>query len=406
MAKIYNPFLDENENHERNHESTKTEPARRIQIKRPEAATTAQETVKPATNAPVIATPNRTGQFQKGVPNPYHKGTPRARVTEHTAPILAFIAMFPGATTETCSLITVTKASNIDAGGKNRSIRGTEDLLKKFKKLGLVESFKMNQDPYGSTYWFATEDGVGVAESFGYLDRPNAGHPNGLIGTAYTHLEHNRFIALVAAQLINPLGTLTKELQLPKIGMNKLVSEREIRADFGTQQKLINDAKKDGGEADWGVRRQAMLEADLDLIKSGKLEWAWLLEKSPALRVAGLPKRRFSNGAVKTQHVPDLVIDLAGNVKQGASQVMVEIELSRKTWDEYTSLLRIYKHEVEHRSIYRKVIYFTTRRDIIATLKKIDASNEFGLFESKRLEAHLLNDWDGEPAKLKKRVGD
>ncbi|WP_243224553.1 hypothetical protein [Microbacterium sp. CIAB417] len=358
--------------------------------------------VKPVASAPKFGEKG----YRKGVPNP-RRATPRARLTEGGAPLLAFVAKFPGATAEAVSILRKSQASPVYEGGKLLTVPGAMKQLEKFKRLGLVESHRRSNNGEAVTHWGATEAGVLAAQQFGFLEEPNEASPDALEGMSLSHLNHLRFVALVAAQFASPENFFKDKLSLPPVPLKYLISEQQVRRDFKPLETALGANKKEGKLSDFGVWRSQKIEEIQKEVEGGFLSWNEVLEAHPELRVMGLPASKFPNSRPKTKHLPDLVVSLE-SVRKGAQSksIMVEIELSKKHWDDYESLLRLYAAELRHRFAYGRVIYFTVQNGVGALMKRIDQKHEFGLFKSGALSVIELTHRDGSPVKLKRRIGD
>ncbi len=107
------------------------------------------------------------------------------------------------------------------------------------------------------------------------------------------------------------------------------------------------------------------------------------------------------------EHWPDLVVHRdATRSDRKAKNVAIEVELNKKSWDEYKKLLRTFHEEFKNGAVYERVIYFTVGTQVENLLRKIDAQLETGLFDSNRLLVLPIQGRDGNEVKLKKRVGD
>lgn len=403
MSDPINPFLDDDDEFEA---SAAPAAAPVFRIQRPATAPATEPVAAPVQEqkpVTVKAAKPEWGHkgFRKGVPNP-HKGSPRARVTEATAPLLALVGKFPGATAEAASLVSVTQPiAHLDyAGGQLRTVAGTMKQLRKFEAMGLVTSYKSKAED-AVTHWGITEEGVASAQSFGFLEAPNEASPNALSGISFSRLNHYRFIALVAAQFACPTGEFKKATGYDPVSLDQLVSEPQIRRDFHETSEQLKEFKKQGKSSDWGiVRARKLAEARAD-IAAGKYTAADLFTVHPTLKVAGLPASSFTNGSTKTQHMPDFLVQLPNG-----QALMGEIELSRKHWDEYASLFLVYANDRDKERLFKNVLYFTHRKDIASLMKRVDKSLGTELFASGYLNVRQLVHRDLTPVKLKSRIGD
>ncbi len=404
MTDLINPMLDEDDDDDDYPVKSPTASQSAFRIQRP-GAPAADKAAAPVgeKKAP------RFGEkgYRKGIPNP-HKGTPRLRVTEATVPHLVEVAKFPGSTVEAVRAIALTQPTKTGyEGGKLRTVGGTLKQLEKFEKLGLVESYTPDGDN-PVTYWGATEAGCAVAQNFGYLSEPNEGTANALDDLSLERLNHYRFIGLVAAHYASPETALRDELNVPRVSFKQLVSEPQLRADFAETEWSLKDAAKEGKPSHWGPQREAMLKQAVGLVNSGVLEWNDLIEAFPLLRIIGTPGVKVGEGRkAASYHIPDLVIHLDGDrTDRRAKNIAGEIELSKKSWDGYASLFRMWAYEAKHRYVYDQVVYWTDRNDIANLIVKVDKKEGTGLIESGFLAISPLRHLDGEIVKIRRRTRD
>ena len=108
-----------------------------------------------------------------------------------------------------------------------------------------------------------------------------------------------------------------------------------------------------------------------------------------------------------TRREPDfaLVLDRIHREEKGkAKNILVEVELSRKSWEAYEQILATLTRELSSGAVYEKCIYFTIGSGVGNLLKKIDSAGEYGLFKSGKLEVRELTRRDGTPVKANRRV--
>lgn len=405
MTDLINPMLDDDEE---DYPAVHAQPARpAFRIERPVAEPTAPVTLQRTKEEPAAPVFGQRG-FRKGMPNP-HKGSPRARVTEATAPILAQVAKFPASTAEAASMVSLTQPSKAKdyEGGKLRTVEGTMKILRKFQRLGLVESYT----PDGKeavTHWGATENGIAIAREFGWLLEPNEGTAGAVSDMALERLNHYRFIGLVAAHYACPMTPIRSELGLDRVPLDRTVGEPQILADFAEMERQLKDAKKAGEPQEWGTLREAMLKKAIAEVKAGALEWRDLLEAYPLLRVLGVPGTKLGAGKnTASYHVPDLVIhrDTDRTGPKGKN-TLVEVELSKKPWDDYKALWKLYNYERKHGYVYERIDYETDRQDIINLLHRVDKNTGYDLIGSGFVRIRTLTHLNGDPVKIKRRTRD
>lgn len=344
--------------------------------------------------------------YRKGVPNP-HKGTPRARVTETTAPLLAFLSKFPASTAEAVSMVSVAQPAPGHEGGGLRSTATTMRQLEKLKKLGMVSRFKAREAD-APTYWDVTGLGLATAHRFGYLQTPHEGSADALASMSLTRLEHYRYIGLVAARYTCPVEEVRKETGVERVPMSDLIGERQIRADFADTEWELKAAKREGKPSDWGTIRKAMLQEALAEVQAGHLPWSELLTAYPLLRVLGASGVKLGNGrSAESYHIPDLVIHRDGLRKdKRAHNLLIEVELSRKNWDYLKRLFKLYAFERQYGLVYEGVRYYTDNNSVANLLQRVDKSSETGLIESGFLTIHPLKHLNGDLVKIRRQVRD
>lgn len=335
--------------------------------------------------------------YRKGQPNP-RKGTPRARITDLDARLLAFIGHFPGADTEALSMLNVAQPTGFgNASGSITSITTTERRLAKLKKLGAVDRHR--QPTTGAQCYSLTSAGFSAARDYGY----NMDHGRSLNGIAESRLTHYRMIALVAAQLASPAGFFRKSLGLEPVEIEQLISENAMRAAYEPVKAQLQAAKKEGKSADFGKWRVEKLASTLGTIKENRLAWSDLIEAFPVLLTLGQPQRDSTKA--KPVHQPDLAVNLDGaRADHWAKNLLVEIELSRKDWDEYERILATFAAELAKPFVYRKVVYFTIGTQVATQLKKIDEACGYNLISSGKLVILPLTHRDGSLVAQKKRI--
>lgn len=323
-------------------------------------------------------------------------GVPRGRVTESNARLLAFAGMFPGADCEAFSVLNVSQSSRFGEGGGLHTVGSTDQYLRKLYNLKALEKFRDASS--GVTSYGLSKLGVTYAREFDY----DLAHEAPLDGISLERLKHYRMIAHVAAQFASPGGFFKESLGIAPVELDQLISEHEMRAAFTPVQRKLSENKKQGKSNDYGKLRVDLLKRALGEVQEGRIEWGDLLTAYPVLYTLGFPRREATK--LKHVHQPDLVINLDQDRKQKAQNILVEVELSKKSWDEYDAILATLKAELEKPYVYARAVYFTIGSGVETLLRKVDKSGEYGLFDSGKLVVLPICDRDGEPLRPNNRV--
>ena len=325
------------------------------------------------------------------------KAVSGVRVTEGNAELIYFLAKFPGATAEALSIISARQDRAAIGHNLLPTVKGTEKKLRKLVSLGAVEAVR---NPYTQAVQYtATQLGIDALWSFGY----NAEHGTTLDKKSLTRLEHYRNIALVAAQLTSPQGFFRDSLGIEPVALDQLVSENEMRGAYEPVKHQLKEAAKRGSSSDYGRWRKTELEAALSEAGSGKVRWSDIVEAHPALLTLGQPQR--TGAKTKAVHQSDLTVILDGaRTGTKARNILVEVELSKKSWEEYDSILKTLKMELDHGFIVARVVYFTVGPQVETLLRKVNAKGSYGLFESGKLLVLPILDRNGEPVRSTNRV--
>lgn len=330
--------------------------------------------------------------YRKGQPNP-RRGTPRARITELDAKILAFVGKFPGADAEALSILNFKQASPTSPAGNGfPSIHAIESRIRKLKKLGTIESYR--HAGTGVTSYSLTKEGFGYARDYGY--QMDGGRT--LSGISVERLNHYRIIAHVAAQLTSPGAFFEQNLGISPVELSALVSENEMRASFQPAKNFLKDQKAAGKPNDFAKLRSHRIGQAFKAAESGSYSWSELVERNPVLFTVGQ--------AAKSVYQPDLAVNLdrTNRRDQWGHNLIVEVELSKKSRDAYESILRTIKAETESAPVYSQAVYFTIGNGVGKILREIDKQHELGLFASNRLVVLPVLHRDGTPLQLHKRI--
>lgn len=348
---------------------------------------------------PSAQTPTAFGEpgYRKGESNP-RKGTPRARITDADARILAFLGHFPAADAEALSLLNIAQSTNFGTtGGSITSVATTERRLAKLIKLGAVR--KERQPATGIYSYGVEEKGFAAAREYGY----DMDHARSLVGISYSRLTHYRMIALVAAQLASPAGFFRDSLGIEPVELEQLISENDMRAGYEPVRQLLKERKDKKLTHDFGAWREKKLADTLKMLNEGRLDWQDLIEAHPVLLTLGQPQKDGTRA--KPVHQPDIAVNLDTNRENHwANSILIEVELSKKDRDEYTRILATLRAELDKPYIYRRAVYFTIGTQVEKILRQIDTDENFKLFESGKLTVLPLTHRDGSLVAQKKRI--
>lgn len=329
-------------------------------------------------------------------PKSVRLGQPRGRVTERNARLLVFIGMFPGADAEALSLLNISQKTAISEGGGLMSVRGTEQTLRKLYNLEALEKFR--HAVTGTTSYGLSKLGFAYAREFDY----ELEHGASMNGISIERLRHYRMIALVAAQFASPIGYFKESLGIDPVGLDQLVTEHEMRAAFEPVKQGLRENKKRGKSNDYGKWRHEILVRSLNDVQEGRIEWSNLLEAHPVLYTIGYPRREES--VLKPVHQPDLVVNLDRDRTKAAKNLLVEVELSKKSWENYDAILATLKAELDKPYVYKRAVYFTIGPGVETLMRKVDAAGDYGLFKSGKLVVLPICNRDGEPLQPANRI--
>jgi hypothetical protein len=319
------------------------------------------------------------------------------RITEGNAIKLALIWKFPGADVEACSIITDRQDKPFATSGLMPTIKGTDKVLRKLEDLGAVGKHK-NPDTQRAVYSL-TKAGRAAAYSFGY-DAPDT---STLHNTSERRANHYQMIAHVAAQFASPMGFFRDSLGIEPVGIDGVISEHEMRAAYEPVKKKLKEKKDAGESGDFGLWRKAAMRYALKAAGDGRIDWSDITESNPALLTIGEPD--VEEAKTKAVHQPDLAVILdRDRDDQEARNLLVEVELNKKSWADYDSILRTYAAELSHGFIYSRVVYFTIGTQVETLLRKVDKKAKTNLFDSGRLIVLPLTHRDGTLVRFEKRI--
>lgn len=336
------------------------------------------------------------------------KGTPRVRVTNRDAVLLAFLAKFRIATADSLSMLLKAEAFPSRKGGpvnqpsgQCTSIDVTRKRLQKMEGLGLVLHKRLWS---GELYYTATKAGHAAAQDFGYLYHPHEADRAGWKDIDPEGIPHDLAVAAVAARFASEAQMMGN---LPVVPMERLISEHQLRAAVSPHEiRLANQRKEDNpsgfgltqnAEAYfWGNYRHSRIgqlrhEAGDDLA-----EWEMLINDEPELFVLGHPTTTTENiGAQK--HFPDLVIQREEHrdSKKPVSWI-VEVERNRKRNGGYDTIVNTFAEEMK-RGMIAKICYATNSTEVRTALTRADRKMKTNLVERKLLQFMPIRRRDGAP---------
>lgn len=341
--------------------------------------------------APVQPAPSRENT------RPKQKGTPRARVTEIDARWLAFIGRFPCADTEAISMLNNAQASQFSDGTALTSPATAERRLDKLRKLGVVERFR--QPTSGAHCYGLTGLGFSAARDFGY----NMDHGRGINQIGYPRVTHYRMVAHVAAQFASPSGVFAQSLGIEPVDLDQLVSEHAMRAAYSPIKDEMNAARKAGLAGDFGKWREEKLTKAAGMATANYLPWSELVEAHPILLNVCHPQQE-GEAPAKVTH-PDLAVNLDQNRSdRTAANLLIEVELSKKSWEDYDKKLETLSRELRRPYVYHRAIYFGIGSQAENLMRKVDEVGKYGLFENGRLLFFPLTHRDGSPITQNNRI--
>jgi len=324
-----------------------------------------------------------------------------AYITEGNARLVAFTGMFPAVDVEALSVLSNRQETRFAPGGELTSIQGTKQRLDKIVRVGALKRTKnigTKVQHYG-----ITDAGIGAAWSYGYaLEKPDR-----IDGLSKSRLTHYQMIAHVAALLASPRGFYKKALGIDPVPLDNLISEKMMRASFdGVKRKLKEELEADASvdhRGDFGRWRDDIVQSAIQAVADGRLQWNEIVEARPALLTLGAAQRGDTKR--KAVHQPDLAVILDGDrTGERAKNLLVEVEISKKSWEEYDAIFATIKHELDEGSVYDRAIYFTHGNQIPSLLKRVNARGSYGLIESGRLRILPLVHRDGTPFSFENRV--
>lgn len=320
-----------------------------------------------------------------------------AHITEGNARYLAFAAAFTAADSEAFSVLSNRQETIFAPGGELPSIRGTEQRLAKLTRLGALQ--KTRNLLTQTTHYGITKEGIGAAWSFGYdLDSAET-----LAGLSIKRLTHYQMIAHVAAQFASPLGFFRESLGIEPVELDQLVNERKMRIAYDPIKKRLETDKEGDHRGDFGRWRDNLLKSASSAVQNGRLRWSEIVEARLALLTIGSPQRGDTKR--KAVHQPDLAVILdRDRTGSRAKNLLIEVELSKKSWEAYDSILATIAAELEHGMVYDRAVYFVSGKQVASLLRRVDEAGKYDLIRSGKLVILDLMHRDETPVIFNNRV--
>ncbi|MDU1587947.1 MAG: hypothetical protein E6873_01930 [Cutibacterium avidum] len=319
----------------------------------------------------------------------------KARITDRDVEYLEFLGNFPAATAEILSILFTRRATRFNEADTITSLDTIYKRLDKMKKLGVVEFYR---NPIsGEKHYSITKYGLQMMGVLGY-DTTGMSRLDGL---SLERLNHTTQIARAAATLISP-KKFYSDVDFPQLKVNELVSEQKMRADFAPIKQSLQVKNRIDGDGNYGDWRHNELKKQLSDIKNNRLTWDSFIVSSPSLLTVGHPKTHDER--LKDCHQPDIAVVPAGRTTPRSENILVEVELSRKSWQEYTEILETFAEEFNNPFVYNRGIYFTTIPQLNKILRAVDQQNGFGLFDKGQLLVLPLVDRDGKKIDPKAKI--
>lgn len=301
----------------------------------------------------------------------------RQTITEKDALYLGFLGKFPGADAEALSYLRKTEQNPF--GNPAGHLTKPSGVTKRMQKLTSLKAATRYRNPItGKVHYGITELGHEAAIYWGY-DFPVV---RGLDGLALSRLEHYRKIALVAAQFMSPAAIYQDSLGVAPVEMRQLVSENEMRNAYEATRTYLRKERDSGrGSDDFASYRRTLTRNLLE----GSQDVRTMTAEHPCLYTVATEDNPSSK--MKPIHQPDLAInlDLTERQTDKATNILVEVELSQKSPEEYGKILRTLKHDIRKGSVYGRVIYFVGTRAIENALRSADAREQTNFIDSGRM---------------------
>lgn len=332
--------------------------------------------------------------FGKGKSNP-RKGTPRARVTAIDEHYMLFLLNLTGASAEALSMIRDRDETNLNTEvGGMPTVKAVENRMRKLKKLGMV--FSERHRGTGVTSYSLTLDGIDHLTGAGY----DTDHADTLIGATLERLNHYKQIAQVGAMFA--AGLFEDSLGVGPVPIENLVSEKAMRRASAPIKAELKKLRDDGQPGDWEPRRKVMLQRAFQAAdRSG--DWKQFVRSNPALLT--LPLSDAAGKKFKGVYEPDIAVILDDSrTGRRAENLLVEIELSRKSEAAYHAILQSINAETKTPLVYPRAVFMVVGELVANRLRKVNAEGRYGLIESGRIQILPITFRDGTPMPAPTRI--
>ncbi|MDF2559482.1 MAG: hypothetical protein K0R99_928 [Microbacterium sp.] len=332
--------------------------------------------------------------FGKGKPK-VQPGTPRARLTPIDEYYMVYIKTLTGASAEALSMIRERNETNLDlVVGGFPTIKSIENRMRKLKKLGMV--FAERHIGTGVTSYSLTPLGIDALESAGYdIDDADT-----LIGATLERLHHYKNISQVGAMFA--AGLFEDSLDVGPVPIENLVSEKAMRGASAPLKAELRKLRAEGQPGDWGPRRELELQrATLRAQKTG--DWTQFVRTNPA--VLTLPIAASAGKKFKGVYEPDLAVIL-DDARTGAKarNLLVEIELSKKSEPAYHAIFKTLEAEFAKPLVYSGAVFMVIGEMVANRIRKVNAEGKYGLIESGQVQILPITHRDGTPLPAPRRI--
>jgi hypothetical protein len=363
----------------------------------PIATVLAPEQALPTITNTTVAAP-KFGEpgFRKGAVNP-RKGTPRARITSIDLTYLLFLANFTGASAEALSMIREGDETNLGtSSGGLPTIKATENRMRKLKKLGAV--FSERHAGTGVTSYSLTADGFGYLRSAGF----EIDHGDMLRDTSLERLNHYEKIAQVAAMFASPAGLFEDSLGIAPVPVWNLMPEKAMRQASAPVKAEMKALRVSGQPGDFGPRRELELKKLVQAANQGT-PWSNVVRAFPVVLTLALAET--AGKKFRGVYEPDLAV-LLDDQRTGsrARNLLVEVELSRKSETAYHAIFETLAAEFKLPLVYSTAVYMVASEAVANRLIKVNREGNHGLIESGRLKIIYITHRDGTPVQVSKRI--
>jgi hypothetical protein len=348
-------------------------------------------------NGPVVKAENLGKEGYDSLGRRIVRRARREHVTEKDARKLAFVAMSGVTTAEAVSLIQFAKATGFQSEERQLPAVGTvTNRFWKLARMGHLNAWMVNRN----IVWTITEAGIAAAQEHGYL-LDELATPKDLSGYKERSVQHMLSVSMAMAKFVSPAGLMRETLQIEPVPLEAILTEPFIKRAQARLEAEVFARKQAGEDITYGAERKRLLREARTAIKEGRLTWAMFMEAYPELWTLGQP----AGSKALPQHDADFIVALEqGRSTAESRSILVEVELSKKPWDDYVALLHTFQREVIDPAVIERVVYQTNIPSLEDTLRAVDAKEGLGLFDSGRLVVSQLTDRWGNRLKYKQKT--